>query len=98
MVGVVKGSVDSCDDRAHAGRAATVASLGQGLADGPGREDSLRHLRVLPRRAARTAAWPGWAHPDVVAALRERGIVELWRHQAVAAEAVRARQHVVLLP
>jgi DEAD/DEAH box helicase domain-containing protein len=31
-----------------------------------------------------------------VAALRERGIEELWGHQVFAAEAVRARQHVVL--
>jgi DEAD/DEAH box helicase domain-containing protein len=32
----------------------------------------------------------------VVAAFRARGVVEPWRHQAVAAEAARARQHVVL--
>jgi DEAD/DEAH box helicase domain-containing protein len=74
----------------------SVAALGQRLAVGPGREDSLRHLRVLPRRAARTAPWPEWAHPDVVAALRERGIDQLWRHQALGAEAAHARQHVVL--
>jgi DEAD/DEAH box helicase domain-containing protein len=51
---------------------------------------------VLPRRSARTAAWPEWAHPDVVAAYRRHGISDLWRHQAVAAEAARAGQHVVI--
>ena len=73
-----------------------VEQLGRSLATGPGREDSLRHLRVLPRRAAVTAAWPEWVHPDVVSALGARGISTLWRHQAVAAEAARSRQHVVV--
>ncbi len=73
-----------------------VEQLGRSLAAGPGREHSLRHLRVLPRRAAHTAAWPEWAHPDVVAAFRRAGITDLWRHQAVAAEAARSGQHVVL--
>jgi DEAD/DEAH box helicase domain-containing protein len=73
-----------------------VEQLGRRLAQGPGREDSLRHLRVLPRRDARTADWPAWAHPDVVAAFHRRGVVDLWRHQAVAAEAARAQQHVVV--
>jgi DEAD/DEAH box helicase domain-containing protein len=73
-----------------------VEELGRRLAQGPGREDSLRHLRVLPRREARTADWPTWAHPDVVAAFGARGVVELWRHQAVAAEAARSGQHVVV--
>ncbi len=74
----------------------SVEELGRRLARGPGREDSLRHLRVLPRREATTAAWPTWAHPRVVEAFGRRGVTELWRHQAVAAEAARARQHVVL--
>jgi DEAD/DEAH box helicase domain-containing protein len=73
-----------------------VEELGRRLADGPGREDSLRHLRVLPRRAATTAAWPTWAHPAVVDAFTRRGVTELWRHQAVAADAAHSRQHVVI--
>ena len=71
-------------------------ALGRRLAAAPGREDSLRHLRVLPRRDATTAAWPTWAHPEVVAAFGRRGITDLWRHQAVAAEAAHDGQHVVL--
>src|SRR3954454_22140782 len=90
---VVDGSVDG---RAHRAARSGMTALGLRLAEGPGSEDSLRHLRVLPPRAAVTAAWPPWAHPDVVSALRHRGIDELWRHQAVGAEAARAGRHVVL--
>jgi DEAD/DEAH box helicase domain-containing protein len=73
-----------------------VEQLGRRLAVGPGREDSLRHLRVLPRRAAVTAPWPTWVHPDVVAAFGRRGVISPWRHQAVTAEAARSRQHVIV--
>src|SRR4051812_15178758 len=39
------------------------------------------------RRAPRTVAIPDELHPDVVAALRERGIERLWSHQAQALNA-----------
>jgi DEAD/DEAH box helicase domain-containing protein len=91
----VVGVAEDSTARRMAGRGG-VEALGRGLADGPGRADSLRHLRLLPRRPAVTAPWPDWAHPDVVAAFGRRGVTDLWRHQAVAAEAARARQHVVL--
>jgi DEAD/DEAH box helicase domain-containing protein len=91
----VRGVAEDSPARRPAGRGG-VEALGQRLAAGPGREDSLRHLRVLPRREAATTAWPDWAPPDVVAAFGRRGITELWRHQAVAAEAAHDRQHVVL--
>jgi DEAD/DEAH box helicase domain-containing protein len=61
-----------------------------------GREDSLRHLRTLPRRDATTAAWPPWVDPAVESAFRAHGVTELWRHQVVGAEAARSGQHVVL--
>src|SRR3954447_3206903 len=93
--GQVRGVVEDSPARADAGRGG-VDALGLRLAAGPGREDSLRHLRVLPRREARTTAWPDWSHPDVVTAFARRGITELWQHQAVAAEAAHARQHVVV--
>ncbi|KQW47184.1 helicase [Nocardioides sp. Root1257] len=66
------------------------------LASVPGREDRLRHLEVLPPRVAREADWPLWVAPEVVAALRGRGVDRLWEHQAVAAEAAWEGQHVVL--
>nr|WP_157345535.1 DEAD/DEAH box helicase [Nocardioides sp. MAH-18] len=66
------------------------------LASVPGREDRLRHLEVLPPRPAVPADWPEWAAPEVVAAFAARGVARPWRHQAVAAEAAWAGQHVVL--
>ena len=44
----------------HPAPAKGVEALGRRLAAGPGRGDSLRHLRVLPRRPAVTAPWPAW--------------------------------------
>ncbi len=73
-----------------------VVELGRRLATGPGRDDCLRHLRVLPPRPATTAAWPEWARPDVVRAFQDRGIDRPWRHQVVAAEAARHGEHVVV--
>ncbi|HYF73936.1 MAG TPA: DEAD/DEAH box helicase [Nocardioides sp.] len=77
----------------HARRVGDVVDR---LASGPGREDRLRHLEVLPARAARDADWPAWAAPDVVAAFQARGVSRPWEHQAVAAEAAHRGQHVVL--
>ncbi|WP_110181347.1 DEAD/DEAH box helicase [Nocardioides solisilvae] len=66
------------------------------LGEGPGREERLRHVRVLPAREATTEPWPAWTHPVVREALERRGVAAPWRHQVVAADAVRAGQHVVL--
>jgi DEAD/DEAH box helicase domain-containing protein len=73
-----------------------IADLVDGLASVPGREDRLRHLEVLPPRPAVPADWPEWAAAEVVAAFEARGVTRPWRHQAVAAEAAWAGQHVVL--
>lgn len=73
-----------------------IADLVDRLASVPGREDRLRHLEVLPPRPAVPADWPEWAAPEVVAAFERRGVARPWRHQAVAAEAAWAGQHVVL--
>ncbi|WP_207559244.1 MULTISPECIES: DEAD/DEAH box helicase [unclassified Nocardioides] len=56
----------------------------------------MRHLEVLPARAARYADWPDWAGPDVVAAFEARGVSRPWQHQVAAADAAHAGQHVVL--
>ena len=66
------------------------------LASVPGREDRLTHLELLPRREARTEAWPAWVAPDVAAAFAARGIDRPWRHQVLAADAAHAGRHVVL--
>ncbi|WP_238997984.1 DEAD/DEAH box helicase [Nocardioides limicola] len=66
------------------------------LAAGPGREDRLRHVEVLPPRSARTVDWPAWVPDDVAEAYRRRGIARPWRHQVEAAELAHAGAHVVL--
>ncbi len=84
--------------------AAPASALGVGggtatlrrLVELPGRAERLTHLEVLPARAGRSADWPVWAPPDVVAALGCRGISRPWTHQVAAAEAAHAGRHVVL--
>jgi DEAD/DEAH box helicase domain-containing protein len=63
---------------------------------GPGREDRLTHLEEIPPRPGRTAPWPAWAHPGLVAAWAARGITEPWTHQVEAAERAHRGEHVVL--
>lgn len=45
------------------------------------------HTRVLPERAAVTAAWPEWLHPSVKDAFVSLGVPQPYRHQAQAADA-----------
>ena len=40
------------------------------LLAGGRRADRATHVRHLPAREGRTAEWPAWADPDVVAAIR----------------------------
>ena len=66
------------------------------LADRPGRDDRLTHLRVLPAREAVVEAWPEWVPASVQSAYAARGVQRPWRHQVVAAEAARSGQHIVI--
>ncbi|GAA3820587.1 DEAD/DEAH box helicase [Nocardioides panacisoli] len=66
------------------------------LTAAPGRADRLTHLELLPERAATLADWPEWADPALVRAYADRGVTRLWQHQAAAADAAHAGQHVVL--
>ncbi|GAA0302727.1 DEAD/DEAH box helicase [Kineococcus aurantiacus] len=60
------------------------------------RGDRVRHVEHLPARPGDRLPWPGWADPEVVAAL-ERGTGGLpWRHQVRAADAVHAGRSTVL--
>ncbi|MBO9522581.1 MAG: DEAD/DEAH box helicase [Nocardioidaceae bacterium] len=73
-----------------------MESLVERLTGAPGREDRLTHLEVLPARLARTAEWPSWVHPEVVAALRRAGVAAPWQHQAQAADLAYDGTHTVL--
>ncbi len=66
------------------------------LAAVPGREDRLRHLEVLPPRAAGDADWPDWVPDELRTAFAARGVERPWQHQVAAADAAHAGQHVVL--
>lgn len=58
--------------------------------------EQLRHVRTIPAREAVHKAWPGWVHPDVVAAYGSVGIHEPYRHQIEAAELAHSGQNVVI--
>ncbi|QZN85940.1 DEAD/DEAH box helicase [Cellulomonas sp. C5510] len=66
------------------------------LLAGGRRTDRLTHVRHLPAREGRTAAWPDWADPDLVAGYRALGVARPWVHQAEAAEAAWSGRHTVL--
>ncbi len=73
-----------------------MSSLVTRLTAVPGREDRLRHLEVVPPRAATAAQWPDWTPDDVRSTFVASGISAPWRHQVTAAEAAYAGRHVVL--
>ena len=53
--------------------------------------------RELPRREARHAAFPPAVDPRLIAALRSRGIGELYTHQREAIEALERRENVAIV-
>lgn len=60
------------------------------------RADRVTHVERLPPRPGRTASWPDWADPDVVAGYRTLGVDRPWTHQVVAADAAWSGRHTVL--
>ena len=58
--------------------------------------EQLRHVHTIPARKAVNEPWPGWVHPDVVAAYGTLGIQEPYRHQIQAADIAHGGQHVVI--
>jgi DEAD/DEAH box helicase domain-containing protein len=55
------------------------------------------HHEVIPARAAAHAPMPPWLDPRIVKGLAERGIEQLYTHQAEAIEAIHAGQDVVVV-
>ncbi len=59
--------------------------------------EQVRYRHLVPRRSASFADWPGWLPVAVRESVaRGGGIDRLWRHQAVAAEALFAGRHTAL--
>ena len=84
----------------RSGRGArTLASFGSELLTalcGPDRPPSLLHVADIPAREGRTADWPAWLHPDVVAGVRAHDITTPWSHQVQAADLAHGGQDVVI--
>jgi DEAD/DEAH box helicase domain-containing protein len=66
------------------------------LLAGGRRADRATHVRHVPAREGRTADWPVWADPDLVAGYRALGVERPWAHQAQAAAAAWDGRHTVL--
>jgi DEAD/DEAH box helicase domain-containing protein len=56
------------------------------LSAGQSRASRITHTEHLPPREGRHAFWPDRIRPEVIAAIRTRGIEYPWVHQATAAE------------
>ena len=61
-----------------------------------GRPDCLRHVQVLPARAAQPVDWPAWVRPELREAIAAAGIDRPWRHQVTAAELAHEGQDVAI--
>ncbi|MEV5000711.1 DEAD/DEAH box helicase [Nocardioides sp. LML1-1-1.1] len=62
----------------------------------PDRADRMTHLERLPARPARTADWPAWTDPTLLASYRSRGVGLPWAHQVEVAQAAHRGEHVVV--
>jgi len=59
--------------------------------------DVLTAVKHFPAREAQFAPMPNWVRPKLVAAYSEKGVAQLYSHQAAAAEAVRAGKNIVIV-
>jgi DEAD/DEAH box helicase domain-containing protein len=74
-----------------------LAELLAALRTAPEHRDNFVAWHEIPARPARHAAAPDGVHPEVLAALRARGIARLWTHQAQATAAALRGEHVVVV-
>jgi len=58
--------------------------------------EPIRHVQHIPPRPGRPAPWPAWAAPELVTALRARGIDRPWAHQVAVAQAAHSGRDVVV--
>jgi len=76
---------------------ARVQELVEQLAARDTTGEVLTAVHHIPTREAEWAPMPSWVRPELVAAYREKGIEQLYTHQAAAAERVRAGHNVVVV-
>jgi DEAD/DEAH box helicase domain-containing protein len=68
-----------------------------GLAGDREFQEMVTRWERIPARPARYAPFPEWLDGRIAAALRRRGINELYSHQAAALESTRAGRHTVIV-
>ncbi|MGH9678995.1 MAG: DEAD/DEAH box helicase, partial [Candidatus Acidiferrales bacterium] len=61
------------------------------------RGEILTAVRHFPAREAKFAPMPSWVRPELAAAYAEKGVAELYSHQAAAAAAVHEGRNVVVV-
>jgi DEAD/DEAH box helicase domain-containing protein len=83
------------DQPALTGGAARPATIEEVLRLGAA-SGRLTHVEHLPARPGRTAAWPDWVPPDLVAAFYHAGVRQPWEHQVIAADYARAGRNVIM--
>jgi DEAD/DEAH box helicase domain-containing protein len=84
----------------HAQNSALQSALDRltgGVSERPDRPDAwVTAVRLLPSREARYGAFPGGIEQAIRDVLRERGVTDLYTHQATAVEHALAGRHVVV--
>ena len=68
-----------------------------GLASDRDFQEMVTRWERIPARPARYAAFPEWMDGRISAALRRRGISELYSHQAAALDSTHAGRHTVVV-
>ncbi|HWS57912.1 MAG TPA: DEAD/DEAH box helicase, partial [Actinotalea sp.] len=66
------------------------------LLAGGRRADRLTHVERRAPRPGRTAPWPQWADPALLAGYHQLGVEQPWTHQIEAAERLWTHRHTVL--
>jgi DEAD/DEAH box helicase domain-containing protein len=84
-------------DRMRRYAPATTDAVLADLLEEPSIARGIVHHGVVPAREGRYSELPSWLDPRIRAGLSQRGIERLYRHQALAIEAVRAGEDVVVV-
>lgn len=77
------------------GKLSSMAEMLEWFKQHPEWMRQVTYWHTIPPRDAKHIDFPDVLHPDIQSALKERGIFQLYSHQAQAFQSVRANQHVV---
>ena len=84
----------------RAGEASPIALVHQVLDNFASHDNDgeiLTAIRHFPAREAQWAEFPEWVNPNLVSAYNAKGVLQLYTHQAAAAEAVHHGKNVVMV-